>query len=233
MKKVIILILFVVAVAVDICYSMTGVTDIMDMPLQKAFPLPAVLAAASLGASVLGQIKSAEAQREAQRALIKRNKNLKQWFNANAYGDYTQRGDSQATLRNLRNALEKQTDDDSSRAAVTGETLGKQAAAKDIASRRISDTYNNLHAEGQRYRDRVQDVYRSGQDNLANLRAQINGQQQQSAQNLTLNGINAASSMLGRMNFGNTAPAAQTGQQISPGYFDDPDKSYIDSMNFV
>jgi hypothetical protein len=83
----------------------------------------------------------------------------KAWYNANALGDYTQRADSQNILRSLRENLDRQNKIAANTAVITGATPEQQAVQKGQAGDVIADTYANLGAMGQQYKDRVTEQY--------------------------------------------------------------------------
>ena len=77
------------------------------------------------------------------------------------HGDYTQRADTQALIKNMRDTMREQTKRTESTAAITGATPEMTNVAKENANKVISDTYSRVGAMGQQYKDKVQDRYMS------------------------------------------------------------------------
>ena len=127
-----------------------------------------------LGGALFGANRANRASRERKRinALIDRQKAENQaWYNANALGDYTQRADAQNLLRNLRENLSRQTKEAANTAVVTGATPEQQAVQKEQANRVIADTYANLGAMGQQYKDRITERYLERKYAIENVQA--------------------------------------------------------------
>ena len=171
--------------------------------LAAIIPLLAIAGLAAAGAGVAGNaITRGKQKRELNKmreGVAAEHAENKAWYNANALSDYTQRADSQNLLKNLRDNLKRRRDATTATAAVTGATPAAQAAAKESDARVISDTYSNLSALGQRYKDNVTDQYFRRKDMLNN---RLMGLDQQnlagydrmanSWSNLTSTGLNTA-----------------------------------------
>ncbi|MDR0768600.1 MAG: hypothetical protein LBE71_01645 [Dysgonamonadaceae bacterium] len=112
-----------------------------------------------LGSSIFGAINAHREQKKMENLRRQQQADNKSWYNANALGDYTQRADAQMLLRNLRENLSKQNRVAANTAVITGATPEQQAAQKEQANSVITNTYANLGAMGQQYRDKVTDRY--------------------------------------------------------------------------
>jgi hypothetical protein len=124
--------------------------------------------AAGLVGSLFGANK-ANKERKKMESIINHQKMENQsWYNANALSDYTQRADSQNLLRNLRETLGRQNKTAAGTAVVTGATQEQQAVQKEQANKVIADTYANLGAMGQQYKDRITEQYLARKGELEN-----------------------------------------------------------------
>lgn len=152
--------------------------------------IPALIGAAiSLGAGIYGGIKASKQRKEYDNKLGQTQADNEAWFKSNYYQDYTQRADSQNLLRNLRNTLDRENKRTAGVAAITGATPEAQAAAKQQANNVIAETYGNLGALGQQYKDSVMNQYLQRKDaynqmGLANIDAKA-----QSGENLMYNSM--------------------------------------------
>ncbi|MDR0713712.1 MAG: hypothetical protein LBF89_05580 [Bacteroidales bacterium] len=106
-----------------------------------------------------GAYKAKKEKKKIEDLLNQQKADNQAWYNANALGDYTQRADAQNLLRNLRENLDRQNKITANTAVVTGATPEQQAVQKEQANKVIADTYANLGAMGQQYKDKVTDQY--------------------------------------------------------------------------
>ena len=139
--------------------------------LQMAF-IP-VLAIAGLAAAGAGAIGSGVTRQNQKKKLSQMQADIRgqmadnrSWYNANYLTDYTQRADAQNLFKHLQDGLRRRRDITTATAAVTGATPAAQAAAKEADARVIGDTYSNVAALGQRYKDNVTNQYLRRQDLL-------------------------------------------------------------------
>jgi hypothetical protein len=134
------------------------------------FPiLPIASTAIGLGSSIFGAIKANQEQKKISAAINQQKSDNQAWYNANALGDYTQRADAQMLLRNLRENLERQNKAATNTAVITGATPEQQAVQKEQSGKVIADTYANLGAMGQQYKDRITDRYLNRKNSIDNL----------------------------------------------------------------
>ena len=147
-----------------------------------------------LAAAGISAAQAAKKRRQAQAVLEGQNRDNKSWYSANALGDYTQRSDVQRLMSQLRENLRERNRSDASTAAVTGATAESVAASKDSANRAIGNTYGNISAMGQRYKDRITDQYQQMKNNYAGAAAGNASQDAASYENLMRSGLNLAAS---------------------------------------
>lgn len=149
-----------------------------------------------LGVAGYGAYKAGQERKNMNKLLDRQEADNQAWYNANAMADYTQRADSQNLLRNLRNNLEKNNARQANMAVVTGATPEAQAAAKAQSNQIIADTYANLGAIGQQYKDSITNQYNARKDALYGQRMNILEGKAQSYENLKQNGIDYTKSMI-------------------------------------
>lgn len=159
----------------------------------------AIGAGVGLVGSIFGGSKAAKQRRKMNRYLNEQDAENKAFYNANALSDYTQRADAQNLMKQLRDNLTKQNKTAANMAVVTGATPEQQAVQKEQSNKVISDTFSNLGAMGQQYKDRVTDKYLSRRQDIANQRMGIMNQKAQSYENLMNTGLNMISGSVGSL----------------------------------
>jgi hypothetical protein len=152
-----------------------------------------------LGASLIGGNKAARQRKLMEGYLNRQDTENKAFYNANALSDYTQRTDVQNLMKQLRDNLGRQNKAAANTAIVTGATPEQQAVAKEQANKVISDTYANIGAMGQQWKDRVTDRYLSRRESIANQRMNIMQGKAQSGENLQSNGLNMLGNSAGQL----------------------------------
>jgi hypothetical protein len=148
---------------------------------------------------LIGGSKAAKERKKMNNLLNQQDTENKAWYNANALSDYTQRADVQNLMRNLQNNLTRQNKIAANTAVSTGATPELQAVQKDQANKVISDTYSNLGALGQQWKDQVTNKYLARKDNITNQRMGIMEGNAQSGENLQSNGLNMLGNSAGSL----------------------------------
>lgn len=156
-----------------------------------AFPVVAAITGGlGLGASIFGGIKAGQQRKKMNSYLNEQDTENKSWYNANALSDYTQRSDTQDLMKQLRDNLSKSNKRADNMAVVTGATPEQQAVQKEQSNKVISDTFSNIGAMGQQWKDQVTNRYQARRDNIANQRMGMMNQKAQSYENLMNTGLN-------------------------------------------
>lgn len=154
-----------------------------------------------LAGSIFGGIKASRQRKKMNRYLNEQDAENTAQYNRDYYSDYTQRADTQNLMKQLRDNLSKNNKRAENMAVVTGATPEQQAVAKEQSNKVISDTYSNIGAMGQQWKDQVSNRYLSRRQNIANQRMGMMGQKAQSYENLMNTGLNmlggSASSLMG------------------------------------
>lgn len=144
-----------------------------------------------IAGGLFGGIKAGKQRKKMRRYLNEQDADNKAFYNANAMSDYTQRADAQNLLKQLRDNLTRQTKRSENTAVVTGATPEQQAVAKEQATKAMSDTYSNLGAMGQQWKDQITDRYLARKQDIANQRMNMMQGSAQSYENLMNNGFSA------------------------------------------
>lgn len=160
----------------------------------------AIGGAVGLVGSLFGGNKAAKQRKKMEKYLNQQDAENTAFYNSNALSDYTQRADAQNLMSQLRNNLSRQNKRAENMAVVTGATPEQQAIAKEQSNKVISDTYSNIGAMGQQWKDQITNRYLSRRENIANQRMDMMAGKAQSGENLQSNGLgmlsNAAGSLL-------------------------------------
>ena len=151
--------------------------------------------------------------------LSQREADNKSWYNANALADYTNRSDVQNLIRILRENLNKQNKATANSAVVTGATPEAQAVAKEQSNKVIADTYANIGALGQQYKDRITDQYLAQKNYFDKMRFGMSEASATSYGNLMNNGLNVMASSLGDIikNWPSNTQAVNAGSNTPAG----------------
>lgn len=171
----------------------------------------AISGIAGLAGSIVGGISAAKQRRKMDSYLNRQEADNNAWYNANALSDYTQRADAQNLMKQLRDTLSRQNKKAAGAAVVTGATTEQQAAQKELSNKVISDTFSNIGAMGQRWKDNITDRYLARKQNLDNQRMGMMNQRASSYENLMSSGLNAFTGSLGSILNGAQTGGVQSG----------------------
>ena len=127
-------------------------------------------AAVGVGASIYGANKAADERAKMDAYLNGQQADNNAWYNNNYNSDYMQRADTQALMKNTRDALKQNNKAASNMAVVTGATPEAAAVAKEQSNKVLTDTASRVAATGQAWKDNIQQQY-------MNRKAQIGAQQ--------------------------------------------------------
>jgi len=127
----------------------------------------AISAAVAIGSAIYNSVQANKARKAQNKIIASETADNKAWYNSNAYSDYTQRADSQNLMKNLRENLKRSNKANANMAVVTGATPEARALQQEQANKVIADTYGNLGAYGQQWKDKVTDQYMNRKSSLA------------------------------------------------------------------
>lgn len=148
-----------------------------------------------LGGSIYGGIKAGEARKRMSQYLSGQEVDNRALYDKDYHQNYLDRTDTQALIKSLRNTLKGQSESAAQMATVTGATPESVAVAKEQSGKTIDNVYSNISAQGQRFKDNVQNRYIQRKNALSNLRYGEMESTATSYENLMQNGIKGLSNL--------------------------------------
>jgi hypothetical protein len=136
-------------------------------------------AAAQIGSSIFGAIKSSQANKRATEMIQNQRAENKKWYDQKMAEDYMQRSDVQNVLRKQRELLQEQYQRARATNIVAGGTDESLALQQQAANEAMGDTMADIAANASAYKDSVEQQYR---DQDAALNQQMIGVEQGNAQ---------------------------------------------------
>lgn len=127
----------------------------------------AIGAAAQVGSSIYGAIKSSQANKKAMDILKAQKDENKKWYEERMNEDYLQRLDVQNVLRKQRDLLSEQYKRARATNVVAGGTDESLAMQQQAANEIMGDTMGNIAAQAESYKEGVENQYRSTDAALA------------------------------------------------------------------
>lgn len=138
-------------------------------------------AAAQIGSSIYGAVKSSQANKRAQAMIQNQRDENQKWYDQKIAEDYTQRSDVQNILRKQRDLLNEQYQRARATNIVAGGTDESLALQQQAANEAMGDTIAGIAANASNYKDSIENQYRA-QD--AALNQQQIGVEQANAQTI-------------------------------------------------
>lgn len=118
-------------------------------------------AAAQVGSSIYGAIKSSQANKRAEQLLQNQRDENKKWYDQKMAEDYTQRTDVQNVLRKQRELLQEQYQRARATNLVAGGTDESLALQQAAANDAMGDTMADIAANASSYKEGVENQYRA------------------------------------------------------------------------
>lgn len=118
-------------------------------------------AAAQVGSSIYGAIKSSQANKRAMDLLQARKEENKKWYEERMGEDYTQRSDVQNVLRKQRELLSEQYKRARGINVVAGGTDESLALQQEAANEAMGETMADIAAQAESYKENVENQYRT------------------------------------------------------------------------
>lgn len=153
-------------------------------------------AAAQVGSSIYGAIKSSQANKRAQQLIQNQRDENQKWYDQKMAEDYTQRTDVQNVLRKQRELLQEQYQRARATNLVAGGTDESLALQQAAANNAMGDTMADIAANAASYKEGVENQYRA-QD--AALNQQQVAVEQGKAQNIAAAAGQVGSAVSGLM----------------------------------
>lgn len=136
-------------------------------------------AAAQVGSSIFGAVKSSQANKRAQQMIQNQRDENKKWYDQKMAEDYMQRSEVQNVLRKQRELLNEQYQRARATNLVTGGTDESLILQQNAANKTMVDTMADIAANASNYKESIEQQYRA-QD--AALNQQLMGVEQAKAQ---------------------------------------------------
>lgn len=118
-------------------------------------------AAAQIGSSIYGAIKSSQANKRAEELLQNQRDKNQKWYDQKMAEDYTQRTDVQNVLRKQRELLQEQYQKARATNLVAGGTDESLALQQAAANDAMGDTMADIAANAASYKEGVENQFRT------------------------------------------------------------------------
>ena len=118
-------------------------------------------AAAQVGSSIYGAIKSSQANKRAEKLLQNQKDENQKWYDQKMAEDYTQRTDVQNVLRKQRELLQEQYQRARATNLVAGGTDESLALQQAAANDAMGDTMADIASNAASYKEGVENQFRS------------------------------------------------------------------------
>lgn len=133
-------------------------------------------AAAQVGSSVYGAIKSSQANKKAESLLQNQRDENQKWYDRKMAEDYTQRSDVQSVLQKQRDLLSEQYKRARAANIVGGGTDESLALQQQEANETMGDTMQSIAAQADTYKEGIENQFRAqdaalNQQQIANEQA--------------------------------------------------------------
>ena len=123
-------------------------------------------AAAQIGSSIYGAIKSSQANKRAEKLLQNQRDENQKWYDQKMAEDYTQRTAVQNILRKQRELLQEQYQRARATNVVAGGTDESIALQKAAANEAMGETMATIASQASDYKDSIEEQYRAKDDAL-------------------------------------------------------------------
>lgn len=120
-------------------------------------------AAAQVGSSIYGAIKSSQANKRAEQLLKNQRDENKKWYDQKMAEDYTQRTDVQNVLRKQRELLQEQYQRARATNLVAGGTDESLALQQAAANETMGETMANIAENASSYKEGIENKYRENE----------------------------------------------------------------------
>jgi hypothetical protein len=148
----------------------------------------AISGAIGLASSIYGGIKSAQANKEAEKNINQQEASAEAFFNNQVNQDFMQTNAAKGVVEELRKRYQEQAKQIDSKTAATGGTAEANIAAKTESNDQYNDVMNNVAQGATSYQQHGQDVYQNQLSDIARQRMALTQQEGQSAGNLMAGG---------------------------------------------
>ena len=183
---------------------------------------PITIAGMGLSAlsSIYGAVQANKNRKEAEQLLETQKQDLKEWRDRELAGDYLQRADSQAMLRNVKEQSEEYLQGMTNDVARSGMTDEAKVAMAQKANKAYADAAAQLAGVGQQHKDNVETTWQTQKNEFDKMKI-ANLMDTTATQNM-VSGLGNALSAYGSI-MTNTATTTTTPSGVkSPNILDTP-----------
>lgn len=166
-------------------------------------------AAAQVGSSIYGAIKSSQANKKAESLLQNQRDENQKWYDRKMAEDYTQRSDVQSVLQKQRDLLSEQYKRARAANIVGGGTDESLALQQQAANETMGDTMQSIAAQADTYKEGIENQFRA-QDAALNQQQVAN--EQAKAQSIATAAGQVGSAVSGLM----AGASGNKGTQLTP-----------------
>lgn len=166
-------------------------------------------AAAQVGSSIYGAIKSSQANKKAESLLQNQRDENQKWYDRKMAEDYTQRSDVQSVLQKQRDLLSEQYKRARAANIVGGGTDESLALQQQAANETMGDTMQSIAAQADTYKEGIENQFRA-QDAALNQQQVAN--EQAKAQSIATAAGQVGSAVSGLM----TGASGNKSTQLTP-----------------
>lgn len=174
----------------------------------------------SAASSIFGGLKAAKAAKQAKREAEAQRVKNQNWFDREYNEDETQRADAQRLLSLTEESIKNRNRAAAGKQAVMGGTDESTAATKSANNEGLANAVGTVNANADARKDRIEDAYRSSDEQISQELRGIEQQRAQNIANATKGVIGAAGSIASAIDSGsdeNTAAGATSaGEQKKP-----------------
>lgn len=159
------------------------------------------LVSAGIGAvgSIYGAIKAGQERKKLEAYTNQQASENEAKYNRDYYGDYLQRTDSQAVLKQMRDQLQDQNRQAQSTAAITGATPEAQLAQMEASNDAVGNTMSKISAMGAAFKDSVDNRYMARKDAIMAQRQSMTEVAARSGETLLSNSLSLTGNALANM----------------------------------
>lgn len=172
-------------------------------------------AAAQVGSSIYGAIKSSQANKRAEKLLQNQRDENQKWYDQKMSEDYSQRTDVQNVLRKQRELLQDQYKRARATNVVAGGTDESLALQQQAANDAMGETMADIAANADTYKEGVENQYRT-QDAALNQQQIANEQNRAQTIANAAGQVGSAASGLMAGGMGNTKVEPSAALELNP-----------------
>lgn len=164
----------------------------------------------SAAGSIVGNILSAKANREAKKKIEQEQQENEAWYKRRYNEDATQRADAQRMITMVNDAVKQRNKAAEGTAAVMGSGSEAVAQAKAANNALLSDTAAQIAAQGEARKDLIEQQYLTNKRNATDKLADLDLQRSANIAKMTTELLNTAGDIAGDIDYSGKGLKIQT-----------------------